>query len=129
MFDIDRSLMLVRPKQPFFDWVQSVDYEKDLTLDYIRDDPSAYLIPELWDTSDKAEQSATLEWCYEEVFKAELESWYTDPVLWPPKRNLKMFHDWFDVDFHSLVFDLGDTPIQVIDYGPDDSDSTGSNGN
>lgn len=126
MFEIDRSLMVVRPKQPFLDWVQSVDYDKDLTLELVRDEPTAYLIPQLW---DDAEQAAILEWCYEEVFEAELESWYTDPDLWPQERDLKMFLDWFDVEFHSLVFDLCDTPIQAIEAGPDDSNTTGSNGN
>jgi hypothetical protein len=79
MFEIDRSLMVVKPKQPFFDWVQSVDYEQDLTLEYVREDSSAYLIPQLWEDS---EQPAILEWCYELVFEAELESWYTDPELY-----------------------------------------------
>ena len=31
MFEIDRSLMVVTPKQPFLDWAQSVDYEENLT--------------------------------------------------------------------------------------------------
>jgi hypothetical protein len=126
MFDIDRSLMVVRPKQAFFDWVQSVNYEPNLTLARVRDDPSAYLIPELMEDSEEA---TILEWCYEGVFEAELEAWYTDTELWPRERNLKMFLEWFEVEFHSLVCDLLDTPIQVIDYGMDDADTVGSNGN
>ena len=126
MFEIDRSLLIVTPKQPFLDWTQSIDFEAGLTLEDVREDSTAYLIPQYW---EKSEQAEILEWCYELLFEVELESWFTDPALWPQERNLKMFLEWFDVDFHSLVFDLGEPPIQVIDYGPDDTDTTGSNGN
>ena len=126
MFEIDRSLMVVKPRQPFLDWVQSVDYEEGLSLDHIREDSSAYLIPQYWENS---EQAAILDRCYEVLFEAELESWYTDPELWPQERDLKMFLEWFEVEFHSVVFDLGDPPIHVIDYGPDEPDTTDSNGN
>jgi hypothetical protein len=126
MFEIDRSLMIVKPNQPFLDWVQSVDYEEDLTLDFVREDSSAYLIPQLWENS---EQAVILEWCYEVLFEAELDSWFTDPELWPQERDLKMFLEWFDVEFHSLVFDLGEVPIQIVDYGPSETDPNGSNGN
>ncbi len=53
MFEIDRSLIVVKPKQPFLDWVQAVDYEEGLTLEHVRDDPSAYLIPQLWDNDEQ----------------------------------------------------------------------------
>ena len=125
MFDIDRSLIVVRPKQPFLDWVQSVDYEEGLTLEHVRHDPSAYLIPEVFYND---EQPAILQWCYEVVFEAELESWYTDPALWPQNRDLKMFFEWFEVEFHSGVFDLCDDPIQIVDDGPEDAVDPDSNG-
>jgi hypothetical protein len=126
MFDINRCLLIVKPKQPFFDWVQSVDHDDDLTLDYIREDSTAYLVPEYELNSEQAE---ILEWCFELLFEVELDSWYIDPNLWPQERNLKMFLEWFDVEFHSMVVDLGEPPIEIIDYGPDDPDSNCSNGN
>jgi hypothetical protein len=126
MFDINRCLLIVKPKQPFLDWVQSVDYDKDLTLDDIREDSTAYLVPQY---ELKSEQAEILEWCYELLFEVELDSWYTDPKLWPKERSLKIFLEWFEVEFHSMVVDLGEPPIEMIDYGPDDTDSNGSNGN
>ena len=125
MFDINRCLVIVRPKQPFFDWVQSVDYDGELTLEEIREDPTAYLVPEFEDDFEQAEVFAA---CYDLIFEAELESWYTDPELWPEDRDLEMFLQWFDVDFHSLIFDLVDAPVKVVDYGTDEIDSHGSNG-
>jgi len=126
MFEIDRSLIVVKPKQPFLDWAQTVDYQEGLTLEQVREDATAYLIPEPW---DKDEQAEILKWCYEFIFEAELESWYTDPDLWPQHRDLETFREWFDVEFHSLVFDLCDEPIQVIDYGPEEDDEPHPNGN
>jgi len=126
MFEINRALIVVRPKQPFLDWVQAVDYDEGLTLERVRKDPSAFLIPE-FEFDD--EQAAIIEWCYEDLFESQLESWYTDPAVWPQSRNLEMFLEWFDVEFQSLVFDLIDAPIQTIDYGSDDDAGPGSNGN
>jgi hypothetical protein len=57
--DINRSLLVVRPKQPFFDWIQSVDYDAGLTLERIRNDPQTYLVPEYIDDGDITE---VLEW-------------------------------------------------------------------
>ena len=125
MYDIDRSLIVVRPKQPFLDWVQSVDYAEGLTLEQVRDDASAYLIPELWNDDERPD---ILEWCYEDVFEAELGSWYTDPAVWPPNRDLKIFLEWFDIEFHSGVCDLVDDPIHNLEYLSEDDDNPGSNG-
>ena len=44
-------------------------------------------------------------------------------------QEMATFLDWFDVEFHSGVFDLVDTPIQVIGDDRDESKSNGSNGN
>lgn len=125
MLDINRCLVIVRPKQPFLDWLQSVDHEEKLSLEDIQQDPTAYLIPEY---ALNAEQAKILEWGYDLMFEAELNLWYTDPKLWPPERNLDTFLQWFDVQFHSLVFDLVDAPLKVADYGADEIDSHGSNG-
>jgi len=116
MQDINRSLMVVKPKQPFLDWVRSVDSEDErLELKDLRDDATAYLIPEFETFDDRME---ILEWCAGFVFDQELRSWYTDEDLWPGLRDAEIFLEWFDIEFHSLVFDLDEeTPLQHIDYG------------
>lgn len=119
VFEIDRTVLVVRPKQPFLDWVQSLDDEsKDFTLENLRQDCAAYLVPEILDDS---EQRQVLEWCFVRVFEEQLEGWHTEPKDWPQNRNLKMFLEWFEVEFHSLVFDLCDDQIQVIDHESDDA--------
>lgn len=53
----------------------------------------------------------------------QLRAWYTDEDLWPTLRDAEVFLEWFDLEFHSLVFDLDDeTPLQHRDY---DSESDG----
>jgi hypothetical protein len=126
MYEIDRSLLVVKPKRPFFDWVQAVDHDGGLSLEDVREDPSAYLIPELESSEEERE---ILKGYYEDIFEAELLSWYTDPDDWPQQRDLKMFLEWFDVEFHSLVFDLLDEPIKILDQGLESDVEPGSNGN
>ncbi len=115
MSEINRSLIIVKPKQPFLDWLHSVDpNDENLLPEDINDDATAYLIPE-YGIPD--EQSEIIEWCADFVFEHELWSWYTDKDVWPVGRNAEMFREWFDVEFHSLVFDVvGDTPLEHIDY-------------
>ena len=59
-----------------------------------------------------------LEWCAGFVFDEELRSWYTDEDLWPAVRNAEIFLEWFEIEFHSAVFDLDEeTTLQHIEYG------------
>ena len=118
MFEINRAVLVVKPKQPFLAWAHSLDDEsKDLTLERLREDCTAYLIPEIQFDS---EQHQVLGRCFELLFEEELEAWHTEPKDWPQYRNLEMFLEWFEVEFHSLVFDLCDYQIQLIDYKSDE---------
>lgn len=113
MSEINRSLIILRPKQPFLNWACSLDDEsKDLTLESLNEDSTVYLIPEIWQDSDQEE---FLKACYDILFEEQLEGWSNDEVAWPKERGLKMFLDWFEVEFHSLVFDLGDEPIRIVE--------------
>ena len=93
MSEINRSLVILRLKQPFLDWARTLDdQDKDFTLGQLAEDSTAYLIPELWQDSDQQE---LLESYYDVLFEEQLEGWWTDEAPWPRKRNLKMFLDWF----------------------------------
>ena len=119
MSEINRSLIILRPKQPFLDWARSLDDEsKDLTLESLNEDSTVYLIPEIWQDSDQEEFLKT---CYDILFEEQLEGWWRDETRWPQQRNLKVFLDWFEVEFHSLVFDLCDEPIRLVE-GEEDSE-------
>jgi len=42
---------------------------------------------------------------WKEIFEQELTGWYTVPSLWPKKRTLKLFLEWFDVECHTCLVD------------------------
>ena len=111
MSEINRSLIILRQKQPFLDWARTLeDRDIDFTLEELSNDSIAYLVPEILDDS---EQEALLESCYDILFEEQLNGWWTDESNWPKERDLKMFLDWFEVEFHTLVFDLCDEPVRV----------------
>ena len=113
MSEINRSLIILRQKQPFLDWTRTLDdHGIDFTLEELSQDAIAYLVPEIWDDS---EQEALLESYYDILFDEQLNGWCMDEADWPKERDLKMFLDWFEVEIHSLVIDLCDKPIRRIE--------------
>lgn len=47
MHTIDRNLVVVKPKQPFLDWVKiHLEWEQTVTLDQFSRESTVYLIPE-----------------------------------------------------------------------------------
>lgn len=124
MQDINRCLLVVKPKQPFLDWIHSCDDDR-YTLEGVRDDSTAYLVPE-YDLISY--QPMILQDYYDFIFGTELLSWFTDEETWPKQRDLTMFLEWFDVEFHSLIFDLDNTPLEHFDYSSELDLNRGSNG-
>lgn len=105
---LNRSAVVVRPKQPFVDWLRSVE-ELDLpsiTLDEL--DKTLYLVP---DYEDPADAEKVLKKVCDEIFCRELEGWYTDESVWPKDRSLKVFKQWFEVEHFDVVEDVGKGPI------------------
>lgn len=109
MYFVDRSVAVIKPKEPFRAWLHSVpDNDVDLTLDSLRTDCTVILLPEF---VDPEEGVAYVDEIYEQLFKMELASWYEDASVWPKDLSLKAFWDWFDVEIHSTVLDSVDEDI------------------
>ena len=103
---VNRSLAVIKPRQPFFEWLQKTpDWDVDLTLETLRVDCSSLLLPEF---DEPEEAVAYIDNMFEQIFDMELASWYMDESTWPEKRTLKMFWEWFDVELHSTVIDTTD---------------------
>jgi len=98
---LNRSLLIVRPGQPFLDWAAQLDDSG--VLPSVEGEQTAYLIPEFED-DEEAEQ--VLEAVFAEVFERELHGWHTDEDAWPQARTLGMFRQWFTIELHSVVEDL-----------------------
>lgn len=103
---IDRNAIIVKPKKPFYDWVNSVFKDDDPINE--KEENNIYLIRE----KDSNEQ--ILKWIsrnFNKLFENELNDWCTDEDEWPQKRTYKMFREWFDVEICSMVLDLEEFPV------------------
>lgn len=111
-FTINRHLIVLLPKQPALDWIIRVDPNPlDITLVQLRQEQDAFLVPhEVLDGIEDAEQWVYRRW--KMFFELFIGNWYIDESLWPKNRTLKMFKQWFDVQYHSMVWDLAAT-VQV----------------
>ena len=109
---INRTAIVIRPRQPYLDWAAGVDDEAPEHAKGLEKRVSIYLVAE--DPAGK-EETAPLEDYYEEIFETELAAWWTDEKDWPENLTLKMFQDWFEVTGESIVTDLEDGPIDHED--------------
>ena len=121
-YTINRHLLTLAPRQAFLDWLMAVDPNppEGLTIAQLRDDREAFLIPD--DAAGGTEQA--VEWVgkhWRMFFEHCLNAWITDEQLWP-KITRKMFREWFDVEYHSMVWDLGTESLSVEDWDADDND-------
>ena len=109
MYIINRSAIIVKLKQPYIDWTNSLDASDVYSSEQINKENHIYLIEEY--ESDKELEIIIMDF-YSEIFKIELSSWVTDETLWPVNRDYKTFKQWFDIEPHSTVFDMIDEDIE-----------------
>lgn len=103
MYAVDRSVAIVKPKEPFLEWVKALPgSEIDITLEQLRTDSTVYLIPDFDEIEDAL---AAIDHIYGNIFEAELSEWSEEENTWPADRTLKLFWKWFDVTLHSIVID------------------------
>ena len=111
---INRSAIVVIPKQPFLDWLHRVDpTSRQITLSELTVEPSIYLIPECETNEDTFNVLRDLS---EEIFVEEFDGWYRDPDTWPPNRSFHLFRSWFDYSHHSILKDLCKGPLKRHSY-------------
>lgn len=107
---INRSAVLIRLKSPFIDWINEcdpADQREKLTLEEANEDRTIYLIEE--EEAEHVDQWIAMN--FMQVFECELEDWIADPELWPRKITKEMFHEWCDVECHSVIVDTVGGPI------------------
>lgn len=116
---VNRSLITIYMKQPYVDWInilrEKEEVEKNIVYDLegINEDPTAYLIAEIFDPSDL---ELYLERYWILLFEMQLSGWMLDKKLWPKSRTRKMFNAWFEIKYSSLVIDLWEKePLQYQD--------------
>jgi hypothetical protein len=115
MFPINRSVAIIKPQQPFADWVNSAADAGDdqYSIQDFSTDCSVILLPVV-DSDEHAE--AFIKDIFQDLFELELSSWIVVDEMWPENINYKMFLEWFDVEFHSMVFDSIQDDIEKEPY-------------
>jgi hypothetical protein len=98
---LNRSALIVRPKQPYLDWAATLD-DSGLVPE-VTGEQTVYLIPSV-EGEDGIER--IVKRVYAEIFERELDGWHTDATAWPQNRTLAMFKKWFHFELHSVVEDL-----------------------
>lgn len=119
MFEVNRSVAIIRPRAPFLEWLKQLPGElnDNVTLESLTRDCNALLIP-CADDYDAAEQ-AVLEQ-YQLLFQAELADWCDDETLWPAPLTLERFQEWFQLEIHSVLSDIVDEPLERAEFVPFD---------
>lgn len=119
-FTLNRTVILLGPRQPFLDWLNDVDPdEQALTLDDLREDNEVFLIPQF---SDDIDSTKWVEARWSSLFEHMLMGWIEDEEQWPQNRNLDMFRNWFDIEIHTMAWDLSDDPLYVEDWQDDEEE-------
>ena len=104
MRSINRSAIIVRPKQPFLTWAAAVDGKPAGDLPAWT---SVYLVADSPGPVDKK----AVEKHFPRIFEEQLESWYRLESRWPSPRTFQLFQEWFAFDCCDLVLDLSKAPI------------------
>jgi hypothetical protein len=104
---IKRSLVLIKAKQPFINWVNRKPFSIPLTPADVNQDCLTILVP---DFNTSAELMAYIAPFKEIWFEIELATWNQDEQSWPNPRTSALFDEWFDLEIHSMVWDSAEVP-------------------
>jgi hypothetical protein len=106
---LNRAVLILRYKQPFVDWINEADPNPTHTVSLAstNQDTTAYLV----EVEDEDEFESWLALNGEVLFEAELDGWYTDPMLWPQDRSVALLKEWCTLELHTMVFDTGGAPL------------------
>ena len=86
---INRSVLIVRPKQPYIDWANSMDDGGPLAnLKSMRKSPNTFLVDEIFYIDDL---SLIINEYWETLFEIQLNNWMRDPDVWPEELTREMF--------------------------------------
>ena len=121
---LNRSIIIIKYKQPMIDWINGVepDDETEINLENTNNDRTTYLIGD----DDLENLDVFLKDNFLLFFENELEGWYLDEDCWPADLTFPLFQEFFQIEFHSMIEDLGDEALNVdeddFEEGEEDGD-------
>lgn len=98
---INRGILILIAKKPFYDWCNSLTPNEEPIDKY--SECESYLVDDDWLLSDLEEY---LKKNYDLFFQEQLFATWTDETAWPKNRTYDMFLEWFEWHFSSIVHDL-----------------------
>jgi hypothetical protein len=110
MRSINRTALLFQPKQPFIDWLNIHE-----TSDYVyklkerRNDAGLFLIEE---AKNIAYIKNLINDKFQYFFELELCKYPFGKETWPDTGSLKIFEEWIDFTYHTIVEDMCELPIE-----------------
>ena len=107
---VNRSALVVRPKQRYIDWASSLDGEAGEHSETLKDTCTVYLVPEV---TMLDELDGWVREHYDRIFEQELPAWCRDAEEWPQDRGHTTSGEWSGVDTVDVVIDLGREPIKT----------------
>ena len=111
MYFVNRSVVIVKAKQPFVDWINSTNAPGDptiATIENVNNEPNVYLVPEYENDNELKRILPSVIDC---IWEEELMSWYIDEATWPKDRSKKKFMEWFELQVASSVMDIAGDPL------------------
>ena len=119
-YTVNRASVTLKPKQPVIDWLNSVDAALGINginaFDPLDEHGDTFLIPSAEIIESRQDAVVWIEKHWRDIFEFELGQWIVDDTLWPQKLTVKMFREWFDIEYHSMVWDLDKTPLKHEDW-------------
>ncbi len=104
---VNRFVAVLKPTEAYLNWANSCPGPgPKITLARLREECTAYLIPEVEDPR------AWIRRNFIPMFESELAAWYTDETYWPEHLTYRLFKEFFEVEIHSVVIDLGKGPVR-----------------
>jgi len=119
-YTLNRASVNLKPKQPLIDWLKGIDRaigaEPIGIFDSLDENGDVFLIPDEDVIESREDAIKWVEKRWSDFFEFELGKWIIDDQLWPKNRTLKLFREWFDIEYHSMVWDLGNEPLATEDW-------------
>jgi hypothetical protein len=114
---VDRHILVVTPREPFAEWVRTLEEFKEIVdgdqrqgLEESLRMASTYLVPFSFNPDH------VIAWVrenFEAVFATELNGVTESTESWPSDRTVEMFEDWFDLQLLDAPIDLVEGPFYL----------------
>lgn len=110
MFEVDRSIVIVRPTQAFYDFYVALPDSAIESFAMVREDTHSYLLPKI----DMKERPSSLisDSLAHTIFEWELMLREVDHQHWPANRTrIDDLLEWFEIQVVPLVVDTSEDEL------------------